>query len=159
MCNDSQPKPPICLMSFLSSKLVAFLDHESKNEVLRELATLAGRTGVLKSTDEFFQALLKRENIMSTGIGMGIAIPHGRLDQEDAPFFIAVGIHNHGVLWDAVDGTLVRLIFLIGGPSNAPAEYLQLLSTLTQALREEGVCQKLLSAHTIGEVMNVFEGM
>lgn len=158
MCSsDFSSKPRVRLSSFLSPKLVAFLNHSSRDEILRDLADLAGRSGVLKDTEDFFQALLRRERIMSTGIGMGIAIPHGRLDQEDAPFFIAIGIHNHGVLWDAVDGSLVRLIFLIGGPHNASAEYLQLLSTLTQVLRIEDVCQRLLSASTIEEVMNVFE--
>lgn len=156
MCRSSTPKQPLRLSSFLSSKLVAFFNQGSKEEILRELAELAGQAGLLKNTEAFFQTLLKREKIMSTGIGMGIAVPHGKLD-EDASFFIAIGIHNCGISWDnSNNGMLVRLIFLIGGPNNAPTEYLQLLSTLTHALKGE-IYHNLLNASTVEEVMKVFE--
>lgn len=87
---------------------------------------------------------------------MGVAIPHGKLD-ENTSFFIVIGIHHSGISWDSSnDRTLVRLIFLIGGPSNAPTEYLQLLSTLTHALKGD-IYHNLLNANTVEEVMNVFE--
>ena len=146
------------LFSLLSPKLVMFLNKSSRDEILQDLTDLASSAGFLESKEEFFQALLTRENIMSTGIGMGIAIPHGKL-ANCSNFFIVIGIHPQGILWDAIDEALVRLIFLIGGPDNAQTKYLQLLSALTLSLKDESRRQKLLQVQTIEEVMNVFLGI
>ncbi|EPP35975.1 PTS system mannose-specific EIIBCA component [Chlamydia avium] len=151
-------KSNFSLFSLLSPKLVMFLNKNSRDEILRDLTDLANSAGFLESKEEFFQALVARENIMSTGIGMGIAIPHGKLNSCSS-FFIVIGIHSQGILWDAIDGALVRLVFLIGGPDNAQSEYLQLLSSLTLSLKDEARRQKLLQVQTIEEVMNVFLGI
>ncbi|WP_201456788.1 PTS sugar transporter subunit IIA [Chlamydia sp. 17-3921] len=146
------------LSSLLSPKLILFLEKCSRDEILHELTELVDSFGLLENKTAFFQALVKRENIMSTGIGMGVAIPHGKLDGR-SEFFIAIGIHSQGILWDSIDGALVRLIFLIGGPDNAPSEYLKLLSTLTHTLRDECRRQRLLKAKTVEEVLSVFIGV
>ncbi|WP_139414258.1 PTS sugar transporter subunit IIA [Chlamydia abortus] len=146
------------LFSLLSPNLIMFLNKTSREEILQDLTDLASTAGLLENKEEFFQALVTRENIMSTGIGMGVAIPHGKLP-SCSDFFIAIGIHPQGILWDAIDGALVRLVFLIGGPDNAQAEYLKLLSILTLSLRDESRRQKLLQVTTTEEVMNVFLGM
>ncbi|BAE81430.1 phosphotransferase system mannitol/fructose-specific Pts IIA [Chlamydia felis Fe/C-56] len=153
-----ESQPDFSLFSLLSPNLVMFLNKNSREEILQDLTDLASAAGLLENKEEFFQALVARENIMSTGIGMGVAIPHGKLN-SCSDFFIAIGIHSQGILWDAIDGALVRLVFLIGGPDNAQAEYLKLLSTLTLSLRDESRRQKLLQVTTIEEVMNVFLGM
>lgn len=145
------------LFSLLSPKLVRFLGKLSRDEILYELTDHVNAFGLLENKAAFFQALLKRESIMSTGIGMGVAIPHGKLENS-SEFFIAIGIPSQGILWDSIDGDLVRLVFLIGGPENAPLEYLKLLSTLTLVLRDESRRQGLLQAKTVEEVMNVFVG-
>ncbi|AAP05096.1 PTS sugar transporter subunit IIA [Chlamydia caviae] len=153
-----ESQPDFSLFSLLSPNLIMFLNKNSREEILQDLTDLASAAGLLENKEEFFQALVTRENIMSTGIGMGVAIPHGKL-RSCSDFFIAIGIHSQGILWDAIDGALVRLVFLIGGPDNAQAEYLKLLSTLTLSLRDESRRQKLLQVTTIEEVMNVFLGM
>ncbi|ANH78179.1 PTS sugar transporter subunit IIA [Candidatus Chlamydia sanziniae] len=154
-CQDQQD---FSLSPLLSPRLIMFLNKHSRNEILQDLTDLVDCAGLLENKEAFFQALVHRENIMSTGIGMGVAIPHGKLENCSS-FFIAVGIHPRGILWDAIDGALVRLIFLIGGPGNAQAEYLKLLSTLTLFLREDSCRQKLLQVKTIEEVMNIFVRM
>lgn len=60
-------------------------------------------------------------------------------------------------MWDAIDGLSVRLVFLIGGPSDAPSKYLKLLSALTQSLRDEARRSQLLQVQTVEEVMSVFQ--
>lgn len=146
------------LFAYLSPELIKFSDQNSRDSVLRELTELASSAGCLHNQEDFFQALITRENIMSTGIGMGIAIPHGKIE-DGSRFFIVVGIHSEGLFWDSVDGSLVKLIFLIGGPKNAQSEYLKLLSTLTLCLQEESRRQQLLQVETVDEVLNVFLGM
>jgi len=72
--------------------------------------------------------MLEREKIVSTGIGMGVAIPHAKLTSVE-DFFIAIGILSKGVQWNALDGGPVRLIFMIGGPDDKQTAYLQILSS------------------------------
>ena len=76
-----------------------------------------------------FGSHVKREKIVSTGIGMGVAIPHAKLPSFDR-FFLAVGLQKvkDGIDWDALDGAPVRLIFMIGGPANQQTDYLKILS-------------------------------
>ncbi|WP_414038746.1 PTS sugar transporter subunit IIA [Chlamydia trachomatis] len=151
-------KQAVTLSSLLSSDLITFLHSDTREDILFELSELAARAGLLEDREAFFRALLARENIMSTGIGMGVAIPHGKIDGS-ADFFIALGIHSEGILWDAIDGLSVRLVFLIGGPSDAPSKYLKLLSALTQSLRDEARRSQLLQVQTVEEVMSVFSGV
>ncbi len=158
MLYQSECQKDFSLCSFLSLDRVMFLTKNSKEEILQDLTNLASSAGVLGNKETFFHALVTRENIMSTGIGMGVALPHGKLESCDQ-FFIVVGIHPQGIVWDSIDGALVRLVFLIGGPGHAQSEYLKLLSSLTLCLRDETTRQQLLQVNTVEEVLNVFAGM
>ncbi|EPP34405.1 phosphoenolpyruvate-dependent sugar phosphotransferase system, EIIA 2 family protein [Chlamydia ibidis] len=155
MSSCCEHRQDFSLRSLISSELIMFLDKNSRNEILRDLTDLADSNGVLENKADFFEALVRRESLMSTGIGMGVAIPHGKLESCSS-FFLVIGIHHRGILWDAIDGALVRLVFLIGGPSDAQGDYLRLLSNLTLFLRDDEHRHRLLQARTIEEVMNVF---
>lgn len=143
---------------YLDPKLVAFLDVVTRDGALRSLIDLLDTQGKLKNKQRFYEAIMDREKIVSTGIGMGVAIPHAKLaDYND--FFIAMGILQHGVDWHALDGAPVRLIFLIGGPDDKQTEYLQILSGLTIALKDEERRKKMLtltSAEAITELFRSF---
>ena len=107
----------------------------------------------------FFQAILEREKIVSTGIGIGVAIPHAKLIGYD-DFFIAVGIQKlHGIDWNALDGSLVRIIFMIGGPENQQTRYLKILSHLTLAIKDEQRRKALLRAQSSKEIIQIFRGI
>ncbi len=141
----------------LQPNLVSFTDASSRDEALRLLVDLLEREGKLQDKEGYFRALLEREKVVSTGIGMGVALPHARMPgYED--FFIAVGIQKQGIDWKALDGNPVRLIFMIGGPDNKQTEYLHLLSQLTMAIKDEERRKKLLKAKTKEEVIALFEG-
>ncbi|WP_213358371.1 PTS sugar transporter subunit IIA [Chlamydiifrater phoenicopteri] len=146
------------LESLFSPQLVMFSDKLSRDEVLRDLTQLVDDAGLLKDKDAFFQAIIDRENIMSTGIGMGVAIPHGKT-ADCSGFFVAVAVHSQGVLWDAIDGAPVRLIFLVGGPDNAQKQYLRLLSGLTLTLKDDWRRQQLLQVRTAEEIVKLVSGV
>ena len=112
----------------------------------------------LKDKQLFYQAILERERIVSTGIGMGVAIPHAKLSGYPH-FFIAIGIHYKGIAWDSIDGLPVRLIFLIGGPDDKQTEYLQLLSHLTLAIKDEEVRKKMLQLSRPEDIIALFKGV
>jgi PTS system nitrogen regulatory IIA component len=148
----------VAISSYLDERLVVFLRAESRDEALGALMDALDACGKLQDKQEFCKAVLEREKIVSTGIGLGVAIPHAKLKgYED--FFIAVGIQQQGGIdWNALDGSLVRLVFLIGGPEKKQTEYLKILSHLTMAIKDEDRRKKLLKARTPREVIDLFGG-
>lgn len=140
----------------LDSRLISFLDVDTRDQAIDALIDLLDREGHLPNRQAFRKAIFDREQLVSTGIGMGVAIPHAKL-KGFTDFFIAVGIQqNKGLEWNALDKALVRLIFMIGGPEDKQTEYLQILSLLTSAIREVDLRKKLLNAHSPEEALALF---
>ena len=154
---DSDDKAPSLVGRYLSEDLVSFLDVGGRDEALAALVEVIDAAGKLEDKDAFFQAILERESIVSTGIGMGVAIPHAKLPEYD-DFFIAIGISRQGLDWNSVDGAPVRLIFMIGGPDDRQTDYLQILSSLTMALKDDRTRKRLLHLTAPEEIIRVLEG-
>lgn len=146
------------IATYLNPDLVFFLDTKSKDETLKTLVDTSSMAKSIADSDAFLKAIRERENIVSTGIGMGVAIPHAKLAQF-RDFFLVVGILKQGVDWKALDNAPVRLVFLIGGPEDKQTEYLQILSALTSAIRDEGLRKELLQTEVPAEVIKFFEGL
>lgn len=137
----------IKISDYLDPRLVAFLDVETRDEAINALVTMIHQTGRLQDKYAFYEAIIEREKIVSTGIGMGTAIPHAKLaSYED--FFIAIGILRKGLDWNALDGSPVRIIFLIGGPDDKQTEYLQILSKLTLLIKDDQIRKKMLTLNS-----------
>lgn len=137
---------------YIREDLVAFLEAESRDKAIDELIDLLVAKGKVTDKKAFLEAVLSREKIVSTGIGMGVAIPHAKLpDYSD--FFIAVGIQKKGIPWDSLDGAPVRLILLVGGPDDKQTEYLQLLSRLTVSLKDRERRKNLLTSEEAATVV------
>jgi nitrogen PTS system EIIA component len=152
-------KAPVVLISkYLNPKLVKNLDVSERDEALRDLVDLFDAENKLRDKDAFYKAILERERIVSTGIGMGVAVPHAKLSGYDT-FFIAIGIHQQGIAWDALDGVPVRLVFMIGGPDDKQTEYLQLLSRLTLAIKDEERRKKILQLSKPEDIIALFRGI
>ena len=143
---------------YLDEKLITFLDVDDQERALDRLIDLSDGEGKLLDREAFRQAIFKREKIVSTGIGMSVAIPHAKLPGYKS-FFITNGIHPRGIEWEALDGVPVRLIFMIGGPDDHKTEYLQLLSNLTNVIKDEERRKKMLQLKNAHEMMALFEGI
>jgi PTS system nitrogen regulatory IIA component len=153
-----QEPPPEVVSKYLSSKTVTFLKADDRIGALRELVDLLDSAHQLEDKEAFFQAIMQREKIVTTGIGMGVAIPHAKLPGYDS-FFIAIGIHTKGLEWHSIDGMPVRLIFMIGGPDDKQTEYLQLLSHLTLAIKDEDRRKKMLQLVHPKDIIALFKGL
>lgn len=144
------------IFDYLDSRLVAFLDVETRDQAIDQLVLLLDVEGILPNTEIFRRAIFYREQLVSTGIGMGVAIPHAKL-KDLTDFFIVIGIQKKkGLDWNALDQAPVRLIFMIGGPDDRQTEYLQILSLLTSAIRDIDLRKKLLNAESKEEVLEFF---
>lgn len=146
----------IKISDYLDPRLVAFLDVDSRDEAIKCLVNLIQGTGRLQDKYAFYEAIIERERIVSTGIGMGAAIPHAKLTSYN-DFFIAIGVLRKGLDWDALDGSPVRIIFLIGGPDDKQTEYLQILSKLTQAIKDDQIRKKMLTLNSPEAMIELFK--
>lgn len=137
----------IKLSHFLSPQNIFFLNSKSREDALLTMTRYLQKSGAITDSHEFLQAILAREKIVSTGIGMGVALPHAKLSFLKE-FFIAVGIQQgKGLEWDSLDSSSVRLIFMIGGPETEQNIYLKILSRLTFAIKD-GQFKKALLLET-----------
>lgn len=125
------------------------LHGSDKPSVLSELLGLL----VGKGQPEFFdilRAVEERERVLSTGIGRGVAIPHGK-SQQVHELRLAAGTSAAPVAFDALDGQPVRLFFLLIGPEAANGEDVKTLGRITRLVRDETLRNRLLSARDAGE--------
>lgn len=141
---------------YMDPQLVVFLNTTTRDETLMQLVHHIYQVGKLEDEAAFYRAIIDREKIVSTGIGMGVAIPHAKLPSYDQ-FFIVIGVLQKPVDWHALDGAPVRLIFMIGGPDDKQTEYLQILSGLTQAIKDEEKRKKLLTLQQPSAMIELFQ--
>jgi nitrogen PTS system EIIA component len=121
--------------------VVAQLRAANKRQALQELARrAAAMTGL--SERAIFDVLIERERLGSTGIGMGIAIPHGKLPSLDR-FCGVFARLDRPIPFEAIDDQPVDLIFVLLAPENAGADHLKALALVSRFLRDRAVCEKL----------------
>ncbi len=111
--------------------------------VLRALAERIAGRGLVDDAGALFASLWEREQLGSTAVGGGIAIPHCKVDRLKNGV-VALGRAKEGVDFGAADGVPVRLFFLVISPSQSPAEHLQILAAISRWIRGGGRVQELL---------------
>lgn len=125
--------------------------------VLRALAGRVAVAGQVRGGDELFQRLWEREQLGSTGIGQGVAIPHCKL-KGLRHGVVAVGLVPAGVDFGAADGQPVKVFFLVVSPADSPAEHLQILAALSRWIKAGGHAGRLLALHDPAEVYDLLRG-
>lgn len=129
----------------------------TRDAVIDELIGKFDSQGILTSKDEYKQAILNREEQSSTGLGMNIAIPHGKSNAVKRPA-VAFGIKRDGIDWNSLDGTDAKLIFMIAVPEeNAGDAHLKILQMLSRKLMDEDFRNQLLNVSSKQEAMAVLE--
>ena len=112
------------------------IEATDKVAVIRELAAPLIAGGLIIGPDAFFEAILRRENLESTGIGLGVAIPHARTASVTKTA-LAFGRSSTGVDFSSLDGKPAHLIFLIAAPEDRKTEYIMTLARISRLLRRE----------------------
>lgn len=120
------------------------LQARDKKGVLEELVVpVAARTGI--ETRQLVRVLMERERLGSTGIGGGIGIPHGKIEQLSS-LVLGVGISRQGVDFESLDGRPTHIFFLLMTPENSAGLHLKLLARISRLLKNELFKEKLLAA-------------
>lgn len=125
--------------------IVAELKGTGKNDVLAELAEALIAANPALRRDEVIRVLLERERLGSTGIGDGIAIPHGKLKNLEKQL-IAFGLSRKGVDFDAMDGKPAKLFFLLIAPEEAVGIHLKTLARISKLLKTSQARERLQTA-------------
>lgn len=134
------------LMEILSGKsVVVGLQGQNKREVLEELVNALEVGDKITDRDKVLDAVLLREEIMSTGIGHGIAIPHGKSEYVTELGGV-LGIKKEGVDFDALDGKPTYIFFLLVSPLDVSGPHIKALARISRLLKGEDFRQKLIAA-------------
>ncbi|MEH7191299.1 PTS fructose transporter subunit IIABC [Bacillus toyonensis] len=124
------------------------LKGETRDDIIDEMIQKLKHVGALHSVTEFKQAIMNREQESTTGIGVNIAIPHGKSDAVREPS-VVFGIKQSGVDWKSLDGTEAKLIFMIAVPKeNEGNQHLKILQMLSRKLMDDSYRERLLSIQT-----------
>ena len=134
------------LTDFLTTDRIACnVSAHSKKRALEELSELISHDQHSISATDIFDCLLSRERLGGTGIGFGVAIPHGRLKDSDHTTAALVQLNN-GIDFDAIDNQPVDLVFALLVPEAATQEHLQLLAGLATLFSQSAFCERLRRA-------------
>ena len=130
------------------------LNAKSKQEALAELAGVFVKGNIKFDSGTMLRVLLEREKLGSTGIGDGIAIPHGKLAGLDE-ILVAFGRSREGVTFEALDGKPVHLFFLLMAPENSAGHHLKALAKISRMLKDRVFRKKLLEARMHDDLVRI----
>lgn len=145
----------IQLSDYIVKDRIFFASPQDKQQALRELVELSRETTGIDDFERFRTDVHSREEIVSTGIGQGVAIPHVK-SANIQKFFITIGVFRNGVDWESIDAEPVFIAFLIGGPDDHQV-YLQILAKLTLIIRNPELRKAIVSAVSPDDVVVLFK--
>ncbi len=132
------------------------LHSETKQGVLRELAEALAKKESMIDVENLISILVERERWQSTGIGDGVAIPHGRIKGLDR-LLATFARSAKGVDFESVDGAPTHLFFMLVVPEHAGNQHLKALARISRFFRDKNFCGRLLNAKTHEEVLRAIE--
>jgi mannitol/fructose-specific phosphotransferase system IIA component (Ntr-type) len=144
------------LCDLLTDSVIAVkLRAEDKGNLLVGLVDLATNGERVKDKQEALSAVEERERIMTTAIGYGVAIPHGKTSAVDE-LVAAFAVLDEGIEFGALDGQEIRLAFLLLGPKEPSGPHIRMLSRISRLMSREELRSKLLATETPEEVRDLF---
>jgi len=137
-------------------RIITEFKSTSKEDVINEMIDALKDNESVIDLEKVRQVVLEREKIMSTGIGNGFAIPHGKTDgvKEIVAVFAKL---KEPIDFDSVDGKPVNMIFLMVGREDAVSDHIKMLSRISRIMNKEEIHNKLLLAETADEILDIFE--
>jgi nitrogen PTS system EIIA component len=145
------------IMDFLSPEAITInLSSADKKSAITELVEMLHKAKKIKKTQEIIDVVLEREKLGSTGIGQGVAIPHGKTDTVTEQMG-ALGISQKGVQFNSLDGEPVQLIFLLVGPVEVAGQHLKALSRISRLFKDKFFRQAIREAKSVADVIKIIQ--
>ena len=135
--------------------VVAGLEGTSKNDIIDAMVDLVATSPKVLDKEKVREAILERERIMSTGVGNGFAIPHGKTDAV-TDIVAAFAVTGKDIDYDSLDEKPVRLVFLLVGKDNLVGPHIKLLSRISRLMNKEEFRKRLLTVTSPKEILEMF---
>jgi fructose PTS system EIIBC or EIIC component len=136
--------------------IVTKLPGSTKNDILNAMIELAATSDRVNDKEKMRSAILEREKIMSTGVGSGFAIPHGKTDAVQ-DIVAAFAITEQPIDYQSLDDQPVRIVFLLVGKDNSVGPHIKLLSRISRLMNKEEFRKKLIDAESPSEILQIFK--
>lgn len=135
--------------------IISDLKGESKEEIINELIDLFKNDPRVEDIEKVRSAVLDREKVMSTGVGKGFAIPHGKTNAVKE-IVGAFGKIKDGIDYESLDGNPVNLVFLLVGKDNLISTHIKLLSRISRLMNKDDFRHRLTEAKSADEIVKLF---
>lgn len=132
------------------------LKGKTKDEIINQMIAIVNNSNKILDIEKVREAIFEREKIMSTGVGNGFAIPHGKTDAV-LDIVAAFAITDEPIDYESLDEQPVRLIFLLVGKDSMVGPHIKLLSRISRLMNKEEFRTKLLNAGTSAQVLEIFK--
>jgi nitrogen PTS system EIIA component len=146
----------IKIFKLLALDRIEILKPGPKSDVLKELCRVISTSEAIKDRVELENAVFEREKIMSTSIGLGIAIPHVRL-KSVTEMTMAVGVVKEGIDYEAFDDQEVHIIIMIAAPEGSHREYLSVLARIALLLKNSSIRSNIMKAESAEEIYELLK--
>ncbi|MBZ0201665.1 MAG: PTS sugar transporter subunit IIA [Ignavibacteria bacterium] len=145
------------ISDILSADVIAVnLEVADKDDAIHKVIDLAAKSGKILNLDKVSQTIFEREKLVSTGVGKGFAIPHGKTDSI-SDVVAAFAITKEPIDFDSIDGEPVRFIFLLIGKENLLNTHIKLLSRISRLMNKDDFRERLLEADSPEAVLGIFK--
>ena len=134
------------------------LNAAGKEDAIKELVELAARSKLVRDKDLLLEEVIKREKLVTTGVGYGVAFPHAKTRAMKG-IVIAFGRASKGIPFEAMDSKPVHLFFLIAAPEDTIGAHLNVMARLSFLMKSPENRDRLLNARNPGEVMEVLDSV
>jgi fructose-specific phosphotransferase system IIA component len=135
--------------------IIPELKGETKEDIINELIDLFKKDPRVDDIEKVRTAVLDREKVMSTGVGKGFAIPHGKTNAVKE-IVGAFGIKKDGIDYESLDGNPVQLVFLLIGKDNLISTHIKLLSRISRLMNKDDFRNRLTEANNADEIVKLF---
>lgn len=143
------------LLRAIDPQRICVLKHHSKDDVLAEIIACAAKAGLPCDREELKERIYYREKLMSTGIGLGIGLPHVRMEGITEPM-ITIGLQPDGIIgYESIDGLPIKIVIMILVGRDQHKQHLELLSKIVTILKRSRIIDALLSAETPDDAYQV----
>ena len=135
--------------------IISELKGETKEDIINELIDIFKNDSRVEDIEKVRSAVLDREKVMSTGVGKGFAIPHGKTNAVKE-IVGAFGRVKDGIDYDSLDGNPVNLVFLLVGKDNLISTHIKLLSRISRLMNKDDFRHRLMEANNADEIVKLF---
>jgi len=144
------------LADLITKDRIVELKGTTKDDVLEELVDALAGAQEVEDREAFFRAILDRESILSTGIGLGIAVPHAKIPSVKT-LVAALGKTKRGINYGALDDQPVHIVVMIGGNDAQQADYIRALARVTLLLKNEKIRDAIIGAESPDRVYDILK--